>query len=123
MNKAKIVFDNVVPADFFDPLHAKIAQVLNFKIKEGKLVSVGEIINDFGNEEEKIRVVELFSHKFPNEMNDNVLYSSLETVKKANINRRIQELINQMNVFYETGEKENANKIYNKIVELQKINK
>lgn len=118
--KAKTIFERIEPSDFSNELHFKIAQILNFKIKEGKLIMAGEIINCFENEEEKAKVVKIFSYQLPDEIDDEFIYSSIKKVKQTKLNRKIQELINEMNAYYQTNEKEQANKIYNEIVDLQK---
>lgn len=123
VQKAKNIFEAIEPSDFSDEMHIRIAQILNLRKKEGKLITAGEIINYFENEQEKSKVADIFSYQLPNNMDEGFIISTIGKIKQSNLNKKIQKLTNMMNEFFLTGDKDNANKLFIEIVELQKRNK
>ena len=108
------------PTDFSNDIHAKIAGIIQKSANEGKAITAGEIIGFFENDDEKSRVAEIFSHKLPDADLDSLIKSSLDKVKKSKSDRNIQEMTEKMDEMYQAGEREEANRIFVEIKELQK---
>ena len=51
-NRAENIFNQIKPDYFNSPINKKIAEIINLKIKEGKMISAGEIIIHLENEED-----------------------------------------------------------------------
>lgn len=121
--KAKNIFKMIDPADFSVRLHEKIAELIKIKSEEGKSLTAGEIMSYFDAEEEKKRVAELFSIELPEVEIEDLQQSCIDKIKQTKINRRIQELTEKMSELFQKGEKEDANKLFVEIIEMQKLRK
>jgi DNA primase len=118
--KAKNIFELLNPADFSNDLHAKVAGIIQKSAIEGKTITAGEIIGFFENDEEKSRVAEVFSQKLPDADVDSLIKSSLDKVKQSKSDRKIHKMTEKMDEMYQAGEREEANRIFVEIKELQK---
>ncbi|KUO74143.1 MAG: hypothetical protein APF77_11550 [Clostridia bacterium BRH_c25] len=118
--KAENIFEFLEPADFSNDIHIKIAGIIQKAARERKTITAGEIIGFFEKDDEKSKVAEIFSQRLPEIDVDSLIKSSLEKVKQSKSDRRIQEMIEKMDEMYQAGEKEEANRIYVEIKELQK---
>lgn len=118
--KAENIFEFVEPTDFTNELHVRIAGIINKSVKEKKEITAGEIIGFFEDEDEKSKVAAIFSQKLPEVDADSLTKSSIEKIVQAKSNKRIQEMIEKMNEMFQAGQKEEANKIFVEIKELQK---
>ncbi|MDD4504357.1 MAG: hypothetical protein PHS15_05965, partial [Clostridiaceae bacterium] len=65
-------------------------------------------------------VAEIFSQKLPDIDVDGLIKSSLEKVRQSKSDRRIQEMIEKMDKMYHAGKKEEANRIFIEIKDMQK---
>ena len=117
--KAKNIFEVLEPDDFSNDTHIKIAKIIQKSSGEGKAITAGEIIGFFENDEEKSRVAEIFSQKLPDIDVDGLIKSSLEKVRQSKSDRRIQEMIEKMDKMYHAGKKEEANRIFIEIKDMQ----
>ncbi|MFZ5352179.1 MAG: DNA primase [Bacillota bacterium] len=117
--EAKNILSVVKPHDFTVSIHRDIAEILEVSVKNDKLPTAGELINSF-EEQYKAEVSEIFSIALPDMAIPDLIKSCVDTIKKSKISRRIQELTNRMNEFYQKGEIQNANAVFNEIKELQK---
>ena len=118
--KAENIFEFVEPADFSEELHIRLAEIIRKSVKEKKSITAGEIIGFFDKDDEKSKVAGIFSQKLPEIDVDSLMESSLEKVKQSRSSRKIQEMIEKMNEMYQAGKKEEANKIFVEIKEMQK---
>ena len=118
--KAENIFEFIEPTDFSNEAHIKIAGIIKKSVKEKKAVTAGEIIGYFEKDDEKSKVAEIFSQKLPEIDVDSLMKSSLEKVRQSKSGRRIQEMIGKMDEMYQAGKKEEANKIFVEIKEMQK---
>jgi len=118
--KAENIFEFIEPADFSDELHIRIAEVIKRSVKGKRPLTAGEIIGFFEKDEEKSKLAGIFSQKLPEADVDSLVKSSLDKVLQAKLNRKIQEMTERMNEMYQAGKKEEANKIFVEIKELQK---
>jgi len=118
--KAKNIFVVIEPTDFSNDIHIKLAGIIQRFARAGKIITAGEIISFFENDDEKSRVAEIFSYKLPDLEIDMLAKSSLEKVKQSRVDRKIQKMTEEMNEMYHSGEKEEANRIFVEIKELQK---
>lgn len=118
--KVKNIFEILKPADFSNDIHVRIAEIIQRAYKEDKAITAGEIISYFDNDDEKSRVAEIFSQKLPDSDVDGLIKSSLEKIRQSKLDRTIQEMTEKMNEMYHAGKKEEANKIFVEIKELQK---
>ncbi|MEA4845871.1 MAG: hypothetical protein VB106_01425, partial [Clostridiaceae bacterium] len=98
----------------------KIAGIIQKAYREGKAITAGEIIGFFENDDEKSKVAGIFSQKLPDADVDGLAKSSLEKIRQSKADRIIQEMTEKMNEMYHLGKKEEANKIFVEIKELQK---
>ncbi|HWR60707.1 MAG TPA: hypothetical protein VN580_03800, partial [Clostridia bacterium] len=89
-------------------------------VKEKRPLTAGEIIGFFEKDDEKSKLAGIFSQKLPGADVDSLIKSSLDKVLQAKSNRKIQEMTEKMNEMYQAGKKEEANKIFVEIKELQK---
>ncbi len=122
-DKAKNIFKMIEPEDFSVDLHEKIASLIKTKSDEGKTITAGEIISCFENEEVKLQAAALFSIELPEGKSDDLMMSCIDKIKQSKNTRRIQELTEKMNALFQAGEKEQANKLFVEIIELQKLRK
>lgn len=120
LDKAKNIFEILEPDDFSNDIHIKVAGIIEKSSQEGKKISAGEIIGFFENDDEKSKVAKIFSQKLPDVDIDRLLESSLEKVKQSKSDKRIREMIEKMDKMYHAGKKEEANKIFIEIKNLQK---
>jgi len=118
--KAENIFEIVEPDDFSEDIHVKVARIIQKHSKEGKKITAGEIIGLFENDDEKSIVAQTFSQKLPEMDVDQLMKSSLEKIKQSKSDRIIQRMIEKMEKMYQAGEKEEANKIFIEIKDLQK---
>jgi len=118
--KAENIFEFVEPADFSDGLHMRIAEIIKRSAKEKKPLTAGEIIGFFEQDDEKSKVAGIFSQKLPEIDVDSLAKSSLDKVLQAKSNRMIQDMKERMNEMYQAGKKEEANRLFVEIKELQK---
>jgi DNA primase len=118
--KAENIFEILEPDDFSNDIHIKVARIIQKHSREGKRITAGEIIGLFENDDEKSMVAETFSQKLPEIDIDQLIKSSLEKVKQSKSDRTIQRMIEKMDKMYQAGEKEEANKIFIEIKDLQK---
>lgn len=118
--KAKNIFKLLEPADFSNEIHTRIAEIIQKSARDGKAITAGEIISFFENDDEKSRVAYIFSQKLPEVDVDSLMESSLEKLKNSKIDRKIQGMIEKMEEKYQAGEKEEANRLFVEIKELQK---
>jgi len=118
--KAKNIFEIIEPIDFSNNMHIKLAGIIQKFAREGKVVTAGEIISFFENDNEKSKVAEIFSYKLPDVEIDMLVKSSLEKVKQSQLDRRIQKMKEKINEMYYLGKKEEANRIFVEIKELKK---
>jgi DNA primase len=118
--KAKNIFELLEPADFSIDLHSRIAGIIQKSVRDEKVITAGEIIGFFDNDDDKSKVAGIFSQKLPEADIDSLIKSSIEKVKQSNSERRIQALIEKMDSMYQAGNKEEANRIFVEIKELQK---
>lgn len=122
LDKAKNIFDKIEPECFSVPLHERIAFIIKLKIKEGKLISAGEILIHLTDEEERQKASEIFNMEIL-EMDLELTDSYIEKILQHKIKSRIVHLTNKMNEYYEIGDKEKANEIFMEIMDLQKKKK
>lgn len=122
LDKAKDIFDKIEPECFSVPLHEKIAFIIKLKIKEGKLISAGEILIHLTDEEERQKASEIFNMEIL-EMDLELSDSYIEKIWQQKIKSKIFYLTNRMNEYYEIGDKEKANEIFMEIMDLQKKKK
>jgi len=118
-NRAENIFNQIKPDYFTSTINKKIAEIINLKIKEGKMISAGEIIIHLENEEDVKKAAEILSI----EMTDNDLKlvdSYIDKLYQAHIQKRIEELTKKMNEYYEIGDKDKSNELFKEIMELQK---
>jgi DNA primase len=118
--KAKNIFKHLEPADFSNDIHVRIAEIIQKSASEGKIITAGEIIAFFENDDVKSKVAGIFSQKLPEADIDSLIESSMEKVKHSKLDRRIQGMIEIMEEKYKAGETEEANRIFVEIKELQK---
>ncbi|MGE5676660.1 MAG: DNA primase [Pseudomonadota bacterium] len=118
--KAENIFEFVEPTDFTNELHVRIAEIIKKSVKEKKEITAGEIIGFFEDEDEKSKVAAIFSQRLPEVDADSLTKSSIEKIRQAKSNKKIQEMIERMNEMFQAGRKEEANKIFVEIKELQK---
>lgn len=119
-SKAKNIFEILEPTDFSDDIHVRIAEIIQKAYKDNKAITAGEIIGYFDNDDERSRVARIFSQKLPDSDVDGLIKSSLEKIKQSKSDRTIQEMTEKMNEAYHAGKKEEANRIFVEIKELQK---
>lgn len=119
-SKAKNIFEILEPTDFSDDIHVRIAEIIQKAYKEDKAITAGEIIGYFDNDDEKSRVARIFGQKLPDSDVDGLIKSSLEKIRQSKSDRTIQKMTEKMNEMYHAGKKEEANKIFVEIKELQK---
>lgn len=122
LDKAKDIFDKIEPECFSVPLHEKIAFIIKLKIKEGKLISAGEILIHLTDEEERQKASEIFNMEIL-EMDLELSDSYIEKIWQQKIKSKIFYLTNRMNEYYEIGDKGKANEIFMEIMDLQKKKK
>lgn len=121
-NLAINVFDKVKPEDFSIPLHEKVAKIINLKIKEGKMISPGEILIHLADDQESQNVSEIFSIDITK--NDiNLLDSYISKIEQYNVENKIDVLTKKMNEYFDIEDKDKANDIFMKILDLQKKKK
>ncbi|MCQ1530822.1 DNA primase [Lutispora saccharofermentans] len=121
-NKANYIFSRVT-ADYFNlPIHRRIAEIINLKIKEGKLISAGEIIIHLENEEDRKKAAEVFNIEITSHDLE-LMDSYIDKLLQAHIRKRIGELTKLMNEYYENGDRDKSNEIFKEIMELQKKKK
>ena len=90
-NRAENIFNQIKPDYFNSPINKKIAEIINLKIKEGKMISAGEIIIHLENEEDTKKAAEIFSIDITD--NDLKLVDSyIDKLCQAHIRKRIEEL-------------------------------
>jgi DNA primase len=118
--KAENIFEFVEPSDFSNEIHIRIADIIKKSVKEKKTITAGEIIGFFEKDDEKSKVAEIFSQKLPEIDLDSLIKSSVEKVKQSISSKKIQIMIEEMDKFYQAGQKEEANKIFVEIKEMQK---
>lgn len=118
--KAKNIFKLLEPADFSNEIHIRIAEIIQKSARDGKAITAGEIVSFFENDDEKSRVAYIFSQKLPEVDIDSLMESSLEKLKNSKLDRKIQGMIEKMEEKYQAGEKEEANRLFVEIKELQK---
>lgn len=121
-NRAENIFSQINPDYFTDPLNQRIAEVINLKIKEGKLISAGEIIIHLDNEEYVNKAAGIFNSELTNHDLE-LMDSYIDKLCQAHIRKRIEELTKKMNEYYEIGDKDKSNEIFKEIMELQKKKK
>ncbi len=119
-NKAKNIFKLVKTHDFIVELHKEIAEFIVLSLENGKLLTAGEIINYYDDEEKKAEISEIFSIELPQAEVEDIIKSCVDIIKKSNTNNKIQELTKRMNELFQQNEIEKANAIYNEIKNLQK---
>lgn len=118
-NRAENIFNQIKPDYFTSAINKKIAEIINLKIKEGKMISAGEIIIHLENEEDIKKAAEILSI----EITDNdfkLIDSYIDKLYQAHIQKRIEELTKKMNEYYEIGDKDKSNELFKEIMELQK---
>ncbi|HCJ57763.1 MAG TPA: DNA primase [Clostridiaceae bacterium] len=121
-NKANYIFSRIT-ADYFNlPIHRRIIEIINLKIKEGKLISAGEIIIHLENEEDRKKAAEVFNIEITNHDLE-LMDSYIDKLLQAHIRKRIGELTKLMNEYYENGDRDKSNEIFKEIMELQKKKK
>jgi DNA primase len=118
--KVKNIFEVLEPTDFSNDIHIRIAEIIQKAYKEDKAITAGEVIAFFDNDDEKSKVAEIFSHKLPDSDVNELINASLERIKQSKLDRTIQKMTEKMNEMYHAGKKEEANKIFVEIKELQK---
>ncbi len=118
--KAKNIFEFLEPADLSNEIHVRIAGIIKKAVTENKSLTAGEIISHFENDDEKSKVAGIFSQKLPEADLDSLMKSSLEKVKQSKVNRMIQEMKEKMDEMYRAGNKQEANRIFVEIKDLQK---
>ena len=121
-DKSEYVFKKIKPDDFSKSLHEKIANIINLKIKEGKLISAGELLIHLENEKEKENASQIFNIDI-SEKDIELLDYYIDRIYQFSIENKIEELIKVMNECYEIKEEEKANKIFMEIMDLQKKKK
>lgn len=122
LDKAKSIFDKIEPECFSIPLHEKIASIINLKIKEGKLISAGEILIHLSDDEERQKASEIFNMEIL-DMDLELSDSYIDKIWQHQIKSEIVHLTSIMNEYYEIGDKEKANEIFMEIMDLQKKKK
>lgn len=120
--KAKNILERISLDYFIYPVHQRIAEIINLKIKEGKLISAGEIIIHLENEEERKKAAEVFNIEITNHDLE-LMDSYIDKLCQAGIRKRIEELTKKMNEYYEIGDKDKSNEIFKEIMDLQKKKK
>lgn len=121
-DKAKNIFNIIEPEFFSIPLHEKIANIINLRIKEGKLISAGEILIHLKDEEERQKASEIFNIEI-SEMDLELQDSYIDKIWQYQMNMKIVDLTCRMNEYYRIGEKEKANELFVEIMDLQKKKK
>lgn len=119
-NKAKNIFKILEPTDFSDDIHVRIAEIIRDYSEGDKQITAGEIISFFENDDDKSKVAGIFSHVLPEVDLDKLIKSSTEKIKQSRMDRTIREMTKKMDEMYSGGRKEEANKIFVEIKELQK---
>lgn len=121
LEKAKNIFKFLEPDDFSSKLHSKLAEIIKNKTQSGKSVTAGEIIGYFEDDIEKSKIADIFGYQLPDADLDSLVKSSIEKVKQSKVDRKILELKEGMNSAYQAGDKQEANRIFVEIKELQKL--
>lgn len=119
--KAKNIFEQLEPEDFSNELHVRIAEIIKRSAAKGDPITAGEVISFFESDEEKSKVAGIFSQKLPEVDMDTLIKSSIDKVKQAMLERKIKEMTRRMEEKFKAGEKEEANRIFVEIKELQKM--
>lgn len=120
--KAENVFNQINPDYFSDPLNQRIAEIINLKIKEGKMISAGEIIIHLDNEESMKKAAEIFNIELTSHDLE-LMDSYIDKLRQTHIRKRIEELTKKMNEYYGIGDKDKSNELFKEILELQKKKK
>ena len=120
---AKNILSQVKPEDFSQELHRKAAELINLKTKEGKSITVGELLHYFDEENLKTEITELFNIEIPNNEREQIMSTSVGRMLQKKTDKRIQELTSKMNEYYQQNQKEQANTLFREIIELQKMRK
>ena len=121
-SRAENIFSRVTPDYFSFPMHQRVAEIINLKIKEGKLISAGEIIIHLENEEERKKATEIFNIEITNHDLE-LMDSYIDRLWQARIHKKIEELTKKMNEYYEIGDRDKSNEIFKEIMDLQKKKK
>lgn len=121
-DKTEYVFKRIKPDNFSKDLHEKIANIINLKIKEGKMISAGEILIHLEDEKEKEKASQVFNIDI-SKKDIELLDSYIDKIYQFSIENKIEELTIAMNECFEREEKEKANKIFMEIMDLQKKKK
>jgi len=121
-DKSEYVFKRIKPDSFSKGLHEKIANIINLKIKEGKMISAGEILIHLEDEKEKEKASQVFNIDI-SKKDIELLDIYIDKIYQFSIGNKIEELTIAMNECFEREEKEKANKIFMEIMDLQKKKK
>ncbi|SHI89261.1 DNA primase [Lutispora thermophila] len=121
-SKAEYIFRQINPDYFSNQLNQRIAEIINLKIKEGKMISAGEIIIHLDNEESIKKAAEVFNIELSS-YDFELIDSYIDKLRQAHIRKRIEELTKKMNEYYEIGDKDKSNELFKEIMELQKKKK
>lgn len=123
MNFSQNILQNISEEDFSNSLNRRILHIINFKIKEGKMPSVGEIINYFDREEEKSEIASVFNMQLESNVDDEYINQLIARIRQSKIINRIRELTKTMDELFEKGDTKGANEIFKEITKLQKMSK
>ncbi|MDD2480560.1 MAG: DNA primase [Lutispora sp.] len=121
-SRAENILNRVAPDYFSFSIHQRVAEIINLKIKEGKLISAGEIIIHLENEEERKKAAEIFNIEITNHDLE-LMDSYIDKLWQARIHKKIEELTKKMNEYYEIGDRDRSNEIFKEIMDLQKKKK
>ena len=113
------VLDLVKTEDFSDALLKKIIIFIKNEIIEGKMPTVVEIFNSMNEEERQIASAVLIS-EVP-ESGVEIIEALAAIVRRNSAGVKLQRLNQEMNQLYEDGKMEEANDLFIKIRDLQKL--
>ncbi|MGI6705289.1 MAG: DNA primase [Clostridia bacterium] len=115
--KADRVYSVVTPESFSTPLLQKLAQIILSEIEKGHSLQLGEILNNFPEEESASKIAEIFSLELEYDNIDKYIDDCIDEMKRSKIEYRIKQLQDEFS--QNNTNKERRNQI---IMEIQALN-
>jgi DNA primase len=115
--KADRVYSVVTPESFSTPLLQKLAQIILSEIEKGHSLQLGEILNNFSEEESASKIAEIFSLELEYDNIDKYIDDCIDEMKRSKIEYRIKQLQDEFS--QNNTNKERRNQI---IMEIQALN-